>query len=183
MSRNSVRDLFARGVFKKLALLGPNVLPHARSALSDPDWRVRRNALRLLDHSTDSQSVPRMIELLKDDHEEVRKWAAHALGCDRCKNGAGLPVDPVPQLIEVVEHDPSLIVRRSAIVCLAWNRPVDSRIRNFLLRLAASTDDQKIRLHAEGGAKRHSEAVPPHNEDLNQTGNLSSLDQLSVPVA
>jgi HEAT repeat protein len=153
----TTRDILSKGQFKRLARLAPGVaLRGAREALSDPDWKVRRNGLRVLDHSNDSEAVPKIIELLKDEHENVRKWAAHALGCDRCKTGDGLSIDPVPFLVEVAERDVSLVVQRSAVVCLAWNRPVDPAIGEFLYRLAESEDDDKIRLHAVGGSERHS---------------------------
>lgn len=156
MSSAETRRLLANGQLKKLARQGDAALPVVRAALWDSDWRARRNALRVLDHSTVGDLAHRMVELLRDDHDEVRKWAAHALGCERCKAGGELSVDPVPYLFESAESDPSVEVRRSAVVCLAWNRPVDPRIGEFLARLARRTDDPKIRRHARDGVIRHS---------------------------
>ena len=158
MMKSETRRRLANGQLKKLGRLGSSSILAVRDALWDSDWKVRRNALRVLDHVPGEESLPRIVELLRDENEEVRKWAAHVLGCDRCKSGAGREVDPVPFLIDSARQDPSLAVRRSAVVCLAWNRPVDPRIHFFLQSLADSSDDPKILLHAQEGVKRH--AVP-----------------------
>lgn len=156
----AVRTLLARGQLDRIAGRGPSALPAVRAALWDPDWKLRRNALRILDHLADAEALPRMIELLGDEREDVRKWAAHSLGCDRCKPNEGPGADPVPFLIETALRDPSVDVRRSAVVCLAWNRPADARIHAFLSELADSTDDPKLRRHARDGAIRHGAAAP-----------------------
>lgn len=150
------RPLLVKGQLKKLVRLGPACLPAIRRALWDDRWRVRRNALRVLDHLDDGGSTSRMIELLADEHEEVRKWAAHSLGCERCKDGGEKGVDPVPHLIDVARRDSSAAVRRSAVVCLAWNRPQDERIRLFLEERCASEPDPQIVRHAWDGLNRHS---------------------------
>lgn len=148
MIRFTVRDLLAKGHLKKLGANTPDVGVQVLAALGDDDWKVRRNALRFLDHAPVAGMEPKIIDLLQDEEAEVRKWAAHALGCDRCKDGAPLAVDPVPYLITAAENDPSILVRRSAVVCLAWNRPQDRRIDELLAKLASASPDQKIRSHA-----------------------------------
>ena len=150
MATSPIYALLAKGKFKKLGPYGREVIPVARKALSDADWKVRRNALRLLDHANDPASTEQIIELLKDEHAAVRKWAAHALGCDTCKSGRPSSIDPVPYLIDAARSDPSLDVRRSATVCLAWNRPPEQRVGSFLSDLARTESDPKILLHAEG---------------------------------
>jgi len=155
MTRLCNRELLRRGRFKALRTRGALGLPELRSALRDSDRRVRRNALRVLDHIPNAGCTREIVDLLHDEHEEVRKWAAHALGCDRCKPGDLPDLDPVPALIRVATTDSSRDVRRAAVVCLAWNRPADRRITSFLDMLERSTSDRKIRLHAEQGRARH----------------------------
>lgn len=87
--------------------------------------------------------------------EAGRLKRLRAYGCDRCKPGGSTAIDPVPPLLEVAQHDADPGVRCSAVVTLAWNRPPDPALGAFLAALAASTDDEKVRFHAEGGAERH----------------------------
>lgn len=155
ISPSQIRAHLEAGRLKKLVPFGRAVLPVARAALADPAWKTRRNALRVLDHFDDPESIPRIVELLADPHPAVRSWAAHALGCDRCKPGGSVATDPVPHLVEIAENDVDARVRRSAVVILAWNRPPDAGLGAFLAALAERTDDEKLRLHAEGGAERH----------------------------
>jgi HEAT repeat protein len=155
MPRLSTRDLLLRGNLKALQKRGAACLPDVRKGLSDSSWKVRRNALRVLDHVPNSGATAEMIGLLQDENDQVRKWAAHALGCDRCKPGSNSDLDPVPHLIEAANLDPSIEVRRSAVVCLAWNRPPDPRIGSFLEDLADGAEDPKILLHARAARSRH----------------------------
>lgn len=154
MTKLAVRDFLAKGRLKKLDG-SHDVRAEVLNSLKDPDWKVRRNALRFLDHAPVEGMASSIIELLSDEQAEVRKWAAHSLGCDRCKQGASLEVDPVPFLIKAADQDPSSDVRHSAIVCLAWNRPPDTRIAQLMKQLVASTSDTRLRAHAEAGALRH----------------------------
>ena len=158
MTEQTVRQRLAKGVLKKLDGGSESVRLEVLALLDDNDWRVRRNALRFLDHAPVAGMEPAIIALLNDNVEEVRKWAAHALGCDRCKAGAPASLDPVPFLMTTAKQDPSLVVRRSAVVCLAWNRPPDARIARLMRELSASALDEKVRSHALSGAQRHAVA-------------------------
>lgn len=162
MERADVDRLLAsiqhRGGAKSLArlvALGQAALPAVRAGLRSDDWRVRRDCLRFLDHQADPESGRLALECLDDAHPEVRKWAAHALGCDRCKAQGRSDFDAVPYLLRVVDEDPSLRVRRSAVVALAWNQPCDQRVAACLRELLASEVDPKIRMHAAAGLARH----------------------------
>lgn len=157
MTGLTVRDLLAKGRLKKLGD-SHAVRIEVLECLSDPDWKVRRNALRFLDHAPVESMEASIIERLRDEHEEVRKWAAHSLGCDRCKGGSSLSLDPVPFLIEAAEKDDSASVRHSAIVCLAWNRPPDKRIAALMKKLQTKASDENIRAHAKSGVERHQSA-------------------------
>lgn len=154
-----LRSLVGSSDRKKLRAFverGREVSPVVLRGLRDPDWRVRRDCLRFIDHHADPDSARAALDLLASDSEpEVRKWAAHALGCGHCKSGSTLGFDPVPALIAAARSDASLRVRRSAVVSLAWGQPADARIHEFLGELASGARDAKIRRHAADGAARH----------------------------
>lgn len=57
----------------------PAVLPHVRSRLSDPDWRVRVQVAKILGRSGDRTDVDRLRRLLNDPQWWVRYRAAKAL--------------------------------------------------------------------------------------------------------
>jgi hypothetical protein len=136
--------------------LGPRAFPAVRRGLGHSSWKVRRDCLRFLDHHVDPEMALLILDRLRDEHPDVRKWAVHALGCDHCKEESALGFDPVPHLMDVIRDDSSLRVRRSAVVALAWTQPPSSRIADFLGTLLDSETDEKIRFHAEGGVSRHS---------------------------
>lgn len=158
MTNQSVRRQLEKGRLKKLFPIARDIGQELLDALGDEDWKVRRNSLRILDHAPVAGMEPKIIDLLRDDEPEVRKWAAHSLGCDRCKDGSLVAVDPVPYLVATAETDSSVEVRRSAIVCLAWNRPWEPRIDELMGRLAENSSDLKIRFHAKCAIERHREA-------------------------
>ncbi len=145
-----------RKALTRFMRLGAEAYPAIRRGLAHESWKIRRDCLRFLDHHMDHEFARTAADrLAHDEHPEVRKWAAHALGCDHCKSGVDLGLDPVPLLIEAVRTDPSLRVRRSAVVALAWTQPPDARIRDLLDELLARESDAKIRGHAEQGRARH----------------------------
>jgi HEAT repeat protein len=135
--------------------MGPDAIALIRSGLGNRNWKVRRDCLRFFDHYLDRESAQLVLACLGDEHPDVRRWAAHALGCDHCKKGADFGFDSVPPLIKVALNDPNVRVRRSAVVVLAWSYPVDDRVRSLLTELLESESDYKIRLHAQSGLARH----------------------------
>ena len=80
------------------------------------------------------------------------------LSCDRCKDeGLCNPIDYVPHLVERIERDESIRVRRMAMVMLATGRPDVRAVKVFERTLAIETD-RKLRKHAEWGLMRLREA-------------------------
>jgi hypothetical protein len=150
----SIREDGGRKALVKLVGLGLEALPAVREGLRHPDWRIRRDCLRFLDHQSDDESGRLAASCLDDPHPEVRKWAVHAVGCDRCKEEPRRDFDAVPLLLRALRGDPSLRVRRSAAVALAWNTPRDRRVAECLEEILRSESDAKIRMHAEGGLAR-----------------------------
>jgi HEAT repeat protein len=95
---------------------GNRALSALRCGLRDPDPRVRIGCCIVLDHHLDDEAIPELIENLRHDHPDVRAWALHALGCDRCKEGSCRPAESfvVPLAAAMLTNDPSHKVRERA---------------------------------------------------------------------
>ena len=87
----------------------------------------------------------------------MRLWAVQSISCDKCMVGEN-PIDVVPLLIERIEVDESIRVRRMATAMLGHECGFDARVIPVLKRILVEEDDRKLRLHAERGLKRYSEA-------------------------
>ncbi len=150
-------DRFAAGdtrweAYVALSALGIDALPAIRNGLSDGRWQVRRWCAIYLDHHADIDSLELLVPLLHDPKSQVRMWAVHSLACDRCKEGDN-PIDVVPLLIERVENDDSIRVRRMATVMLADGAP-DSRAVQVFEWLLEHESDRKLLLHAGNGLQQ-----------------------------
>ncbi|MGD2070628.1 MAG: HEAT repeat domain-containing protein, partial [Gemmatimonadota bacterium] len=102
--------------YQALLALGPAALPAIRRGLRSADWQVRRWSAMCLDQLADADALADLVPLLTDPHPKVRLWAVHSLACEHCKPDVGCPVDVVPLLVERVREDPSLRVRRMAVI-------------------------------------------------------------------
>lgn len=85
-------------------------------------------------------------------------WAVHSVACDRCKEDEN-PIDVVPLLIERIEIDESIRVRRMATTMLAYGTP-DERAVPVFQDLLENETDRKLRFHASAGLDRCREAGP-----------------------
>jgi HEAT repeat protein len=161
--------------WKRLEELGAAAAPAVREGLRHGHWQVRKWCAVFLDHHADPESLPELLPLLHDPKSDVRLWAVHSLSCDRCKvdkfsrapdpgrssdrRGAELearldknPIDFVPHLIERIERDESIRVRRMAVLMLTIQP--DVRAARLFTRILARETDGKLRKHAEWGLKR-----------------------------
>ena len=139
--------------WKRLEELGGAAAPAVRAGLRHGHWQVRKWCAGFLDHHADPESLPELLPLLHDPKSDVRLFAVHSLSCDRCKVGEN-PIDFVPHLIERVERDESIRVRRMAMVMLATTTRPDRRLAPLFARVLATESDAKLRKHAEWGLKR-----------------------------
>jgi hypothetical protein len=143
--------------WRRLQEMGAAAVPAIREGLRHGHWQVRKWCAGFLDHHSDPESIPELLPLLHDPKSDVRLFAVHSLSCDRCKDeGMCNPVDYVPHLIERIERDESIRVRRMAMVMLASGKPHPRAVAVFERTLATETD-RKLRLHAEWGLKRSRE--------------------------
>lgn len=139
--------------FVALVALGAEALPAIRDGLASPNWQVRRWCAMCLDRVADADSLLALVPLLRDPQSGVRLWAVHALACDHCKEDVECPVDVVPLLIERIEIDKSLRVRRMAMIMLGTEF-IDPRAVPVFRQLLRAEEDCKLRLHAEAGLRR-----------------------------
>jgi hypothetical protein len=81
-------------------------------------------------------------------------WAVHSLACERCKDGPN-PIDVIPLLLERIEEDPNIKVRRLAVAMLAYHRTPDPRGLSIFKKIASAEAGNKLHHHAEQGLKRY----------------------------
>jgi HEAT repeat protein len=142
---------------------GANALPAVRKGLQDANWHIRHWSAILADNFADVETLRALTPLLHDPKAQVRVWAVHSLSCERCKDGPN-PVDVVPLLLERIERDSNIKVRRQALAMLAHHRTPDRRVLPLLRKIISEEGDLKLRLHAEQGLRRFG-AIPgddPH---------------------
>lgn len=144
-------------ILEQLEALGAGALPAVRDGLRHGHWQVRRWCAIYLDHHADVPSLHSLVPLMRDPKSKVRLWAVHSLSCDRCKQDQN-PIDTVPLLIERIETDDSIRVRRLATAMLAYLPAPDARAVPVLQTLLRDEQDRKLRLHATLGLMRCREA-------------------------
>ena len=101
---------------RKLKQLGSRAVPSLRHGLKHPEHLVRVGCCIVLDHVYDDSCLPGLIENLNHPHPDVRKWALHALACDRCKKGVCRPAENLilDPAIRLLLYDPERKVRQMA---------------------------------------------------------------------
>lgn len=142
--------------FLALYSRGDEVLPAVRDGLKHANWNVRRWCALFADNFADAETLKALVPLLRDPKAKVRVWAVHSLSCDTCKDGPN-PVDAIPLLLERIELDESIKVRRHATAMLAAHKSPDPRVLPVFEQILREEDDRKLRLHAEHGIKRYAE--------------------------
>lgn len=143
--------------FLALYARGDDVLPVVRKGLGHANWQIRRWCALFADNVADAETLHALVPLLRDPKRQVRVWAVHSLSCESCKDGPN-PIDAVPLLLERIALDQSIAVRRQAVAMLAHHRTPDPRVLPVFRRIMAEEGDRKLRLHAEAGLKRYTEA-------------------------
>jgi HEAT repeat protein len=143
--------------FLTLYSRGEAALPIVREGLRNANGNVRRWCAIFIDNFADAESIHALVPLLKDPKADVRVWAVHSLSCETCKDGPN-PIDAIPLLLDRIELDESIRVRRQAVAMLAHHRAPDARVLPVFRKILTEEDDRKLRLHAEQGVRRYAEA-------------------------
>ena len=150
---------FANGKNRMAAFLalytrGTKALAAVREGLKHPNWQIRRWSAMFADNFADGATLQALTPLLHDPKAEVRVWAVHSLSCEICKDGPN-PIDAIPLLLERIEGDPNIKVRRQAVAMLAHHRMPDARVLPVFKKIISEEHDRKLRLHAEQGLERY----------------------------
>ena len=139
----------------ELARGGPDALPSVHAGLSHPDWRIRRGCAAVLGYVDDAESLQRLALLTRDPKKKVRKMAVLSIGLGPLlRKGNRSPFDPVPSLGHSALHDPSVRVRRVAVVTLLLQPPA-RRVARLLLKVLATEQDEKAVRVAGWALRQH----------------------------
>ena len=102
--------------YQRLLRLGRAARQPALDGLAHSEEQVREYCCKILDHLMDAASAGALARALTDPSERVRLAAAHALACDRCKEGSCRPdASVLPRAIAVLSGDESAHVRAMAV--------------------------------------------------------------------
>jgi HEAT repeat protein len=119
-----------------------------RRGLRHKDPRVRVMCTQILDHFLDDAALADILDRLHDDDPQVRSWALHTLGCDRCKEGSCRPGEDVflPEAIRLLRDDPDVGVRTAAATTLGQSAATRRKDVAEALAVAAGSDpDRRVR--------------------------------------
>ncbi len=153
-ARLSGTDFYSHAL--ELARSGVDALPAVHAAMSHSDWRIRRGCAAVLGYTDDVESLRRLALLTRDPKKKVRKMAVLSLGLGRMlRRDDSDPLDPVPHLAHSALHDPSVRVRRLAVLTLML-RPPARRIARLLRKVLATEKDAKA-LRVAGWGLRQQE--------------------------
>ena len=128
-----------------LVARGKEAIDALLEGMKHPNSKVRATSALLLDHVADDRCIEPLLHALRHDPQEaVRRCAMHSLVCDGCKE-CPLHVDVVGALLESLQNDRSLSVKRRAVFYLSQQAP-DIRTRQAFDGLLCNATDP-ILLH------------------------------------
>jgi HEAT repeat protein len=147
--------------WQALVAAGSAARPAVLEGLGHAHWEVRRWCAIWFDRHADPESLAALVPLLRDPKSQVRMFALHSLSCDRCRTGEN-PIDVVPLLIERIQQDESIRVRRHAVAMLGFQH-AHPDLEGFFQQLLDTETDAKLHKHAGFGLMRCREAAgkPP----------------------
>lgn len=123
---------------------GPAVIPVIVVGLQNPQTRIRRNCVDVIDHGgygADARCVAGLLPLLHDPVAHIRKAVWHTLFCERClqlgviEETQAIPLDRVALLIDIGIHDPNPKLRQRCIDDLTQCGGDDQRAQAALVAL------------------------------------------------
>ena len=145
----------------ELARGGAGALPAVQAAMSHSNWRIRRGCAAVLGYVDDVESLRRLVLLTRDPKKKVRKMAVLSLGLgSRLRNDGRSLIDVVPPLGHSALHDPSVRVRRAAVVTLLLQPPA-RRVTRILRKVLATEKDVKAVRVAGWGLRQHERRARP----------------------
>ena len=139
--------------YQRLLELSDEALPAIRKGLRDDQIQIRKWCAMILDQIADEDALMDLIPLLTDPHPAVRLWAVHSISCDHCKEDVTCDVDLVPMLIERVQKDHNIRVRRMALIMMTTEFS-DNRTIPIHYEILEKETDKKLVAHAHKGIER-----------------------------
>ena len=115
------------------------------AALAHPDPFTRRDCLGFLDHYANEASTAVFGAALHDPVDFVRNVALHSIACESCRKEELCVADVVPDIIDVLEADPSPELRTKAIPILLRLADRDERAREAIERASRNDPDGIVR--------------------------------------
>lgn len=154
--------------YQRLLRFGPAASLAARRGLRHASAQAREYCCLVLDRMMDAENAAALVEALDDPAERVRLAAAHALACERCKEGSWRPsaASVLPRAISLLAGDESAQVRAMAVE-LAGQWVHGNPAACAAIERAAATDPagwvrMKAALYAPGGAVYRRTQRRPH---------------------
>jgi hypothetical protein len=77
----------AKAALRELTAQGPAATRALQRGLSHENPAVSVGCCAVLDHHLEAWAIPDLLANVAHDDARVRRWAMHALACDRCKQG------------------------------------------------------------------------------------------------
>jgi hypothetical protein len=114
-------------------------------ALQHPDPTVRRECLFFLDHYANETSTAVFAKALHDPVDSVRNAALHSIACESCRSAELCVADVVPDIVRVLEVDPSPALRTKAIPTLLRLGGRDGRAWAAIVTAAEEDTDAIVR--------------------------------------
>ena len=139
--------------YQRLLQLKDAALPAIRKGLRDDQMQIRKWCAMILDQIADKDALMDLIPLLTDPHPAVRLWAVHSISCDHCKEDVSCDVDLVPMLIDRVQNDDNIRVRRMALIMMTTDFS-DQRTIPMHYEILENETDKKLLAHARKGLER-----------------------------
>ena len=105
---------------RELMRRGPEATRALQRGLSNSNPAVRVGCCVVLDHHLDALAIPDLLVNVTHEDAQVRRWAMHALACDRCKEGECRPGenDTVPLAMQMLTDDVDYQARTAAVHAL-----------------------------------------------------------------
>jgi len=154
--------------YQMLRRLGPEASSAAKRGLQHPNEQVREYCCQVLDRLMDADSASALIDALDDPAERVRLAAAHALACERCKDGAWRPMAELvlPRAIALLAGDESAHVRAMAVELVGMWVHAEPAACTAIERAAAADPAASVRKkaawYAPGGTIYRRTKPRPH---------------------
>ncbi len=137
----------SKAALRELMQRGPQATRALQRGLSDANPAVRVGCCVVLDHHLDASAIPDLVANVAHEDAAVRRWAIHALTCDRCKEGESRPGENniIPLAIQLLTDDVDYQVRTAAAHALGPSAHTRDDVVHALQRAHAQDPHPLVR--------------------------------------